>query len=105
MPQPGEDYYDDSSTPPPATKSGADAPKDGDGEDDGAKTSILPRSFFPNEDLKVGDKCDVEVKAIHENDVEVEYAMDSKDDQEDQPQEQEVAPQGGDDGSMSSMMG
>jgi hypothetical protein len=58
-------YYDDS---PPG---GAAADAQGD---DGAKTAILPKSLFGRE-LKPGDKCDVEICAVHENDYEVKGCL------------------------------
>ena len=111
MPQPGEDYYndggDDSSAAAPADQNKGES-------GDGGKTSILPRSFFAGKDLKVGDKIEVEVSGIHENDVEVTASDEGSDEEESQetPEqesaEQPEAPDGGEppasDGSMSSMM-
>lgn len=96
MPQDSENYYDDSGTTPTPSPSS-------DSTD--VKTSILPKSFFGGRDLKVGYKCDVEVTAIHENDVEVKGCDtpdedDSEDNESTEPQE--APPESGDD--MSSMM-
>jgi hypothetical protein len=106
MPPQSEDNYDDSPTPPPAATPDKSAPQDDD--DDGGKTSILPRSFFAGKDLKVGDKCDVTVTAIHENDVEV-APCDPSDKEDDQPPAEEDstppdAPAPPQEGSMASMM-
>lgn len=110
MPPESEDLYGDAQ-PPAAT---SDAPQSKDGDDDGGSTSILPRSFFAGKDLKVGDKCDVTITAIHENDVEVEPCEggEKDEDEEDPPKDysDEAPPpaaggdSGGDDGGMSSMM-
>lgn len=104
MPPDSEDLYGDAQ-PAPAATPDKSAPKDGD--DDGATTSILPRSFFAGKDLKVGDKCDVTVTAIHENDVEVSPCGegDDKPEEDGQPPEAASPPAAPpDDGSMASMM-
>ena len=67
MPANSEDYYDDS--PAPAAAAGGDKPEAKEG-DEGGKTFIVPKSAFGGRDIKPGDKCDIEVKAVHENDVE-----------------------------------
>lgn len=50
----------------------APAPQEQPQPDDGdaAKTAILPKSLFGKE-LKPGDKCDIEVVAVHEQDYEI----------------------------------
>lgn len=66
MATPGEDLYNDGGNEAPALKSG-----DTEGKDEmDTKTSILPRDFFHG-DMKPGDKCDVEIVAVHDNEVEV----------------------------------
>lgn len=67
MPAPGEDYYNDG--PPAAAAPGGDQPEAKEG-DEGGQTFIVPKSAFGGRELKPGDKCDIEVKAVHENDVE-----------------------------------
>ena len=110
MPPDREDNYDDSPTPPPAATKEAGAPKDGGDDDDGGKTSILPRSFFGGKDLKPGDKCEVTVSAVHENDVEVTPCDSGDDESEEQPPDEEGGDQPPDaaaapmPGSMASMM-
>lgn len=46
--------------------------------EEGDDTSLLPRSMFPKEDLKVGDTCEFKVVSIIEDEVEVAYANESK---------------------------
>ena len=49
---------------------GGDAPEKTDSDkpdDSGAKTGLLPKSLFGHE-LRPGDKCDIEVVAVHEQD-------------------------------------
>lgn len=70
-------YYDD------GPGDGAPAPAQKDEEaDSGSKTALLPKSLFGH-DLKVGDKCDVEICAVHEDDYEVKgcYGHDDDDKQ------------------------
>lgn len=109
MPPESEDLYGDASAPAATS----DQPASKDGDDDGGSTSILPRSFFAGKDLKVGDKCDVTITAIHENDVEVQPCDSSDKDEDEAPADDEPSETpppaasgdaGGDDGSMSSMM-
>lgn len=103
-----EDLYGDAQAPAATS----DQPASKDGADDGKSTSILPRSFFAGKDLKVGDKCDVTVTAIHENDVEVEpcdSGDEEKPEEDAQPDESQTPPpaasgDAGGDGGMSSMM-
>lgn len=109
MPPDSEDLYGDASAPAATS----DQPASKDGDDDGTSTSILPRSFFAGKDVKVGDKVEVTVSAIHENDVEVAPTDAGGDDEEapdDSREPSETPPpaasgdDGGDDGGMSSMM-
>jgi hypothetical protein len=79
-----QNYYDDS------PDSQAPSPS-ADSTD--VKTSILPKSFFGGRDLKVGLKCDVEITAIHENDVEVKgCSSPDEDDTDSQDDESTEAP-------------
>jgi len=85
MPSKDSDLYDDSPAPT-ATSQGAD---EGAGDTD-TKTSILPRSFFEGKELNPGDKAEVEIVAVHDNDYEVMAAgagddEDSEDEGMDQP--------------------
>ncbi len=88
-----ENYYDDS---PSSDSSGSGPGADGMDTMDG-KTSILPRSFFckNGQDLKPGDKCDVEVVSIHEDSVEVKPVA-GKDDDDEAPSEAPPAAATGD---------
>lgn len=73
MPQDAS-YYDDT----PGNSSPAAAAKDQE-DDSGSKTALLPKSLFGH-DLKPGDKCDVEVTAVHEDDYEVKGCYGHDDD-------------------------
>ncbi len=95
---PEENLYDDSPDQPESQKPEAKS-------DEGMKTSILPKDFFSGKDLKPGDKCDIEIVAIHDNDIEVKGcgSSDEGKEKEEQPEEspeQPSSPEGG----MSSMM-
>ena len=77
-------YYDDAP--------GADAPEKpspGQPDDSDSKTGLLPKSLFGRE-LKPGDKCDIEVVAVHEQDYAVKGCEGHGDDEK--PEE----PEGGD---------
>lgn len=103
-----EDLYNDSPDKP--SGDAGDKPQSNEAGD-GSETSILPKSFFSGKDLKPGDKCDVEIVAIHDNDVEVRGcdSSDTESDNEDSSEGGQEEP--GDSsgppsaaGSMSSMM-
>jgi hypothetical protein len=97
MPAQPEDYYNDGPDAQAANAPAPEAPTD-----DGAKTSILPKSFFAD-DVKVGDQMNVKVTAVHDNDVEVEPATgDGDEDDSGAPPETQAPPP--DEGSMQSMM-
>lgn len=108
MPPDSEDLYGDAQD----SQAPADKPTPKDGDDDGSSTSILPRSFFAGKDLKVGDKVEATVTAIHENDVEVSPTGSGDDEQPEEDDEPSDTPPpaqsggdaGGGDGSMASMM-
>ena len=85
MPADNTDNYDDSPAPP--ATDGADQPEGQDADKDG-QTSILPKSFFSGKDLKPGDKCDVTVVRIHENDVEVAPCEDKGEEEQPPPGEE-----------------
>ena len=100
MPNDNSDNYDDS--PAPAASDGGDMPEESKTDKDG-QTSILPKSFFGGKDIKPGDKCDVEVVRVHENDVEVAPCSGHEDDEDSEmpgEQPEPAAPPS----SMSSMM-
>jgi hypothetical protein len=59
--------YDDS--PAPAVAPPGDQPEGKEGDED-RPTFIVPKSAFGGKDIKPGDKCDIEVCMVHENDVE-----------------------------------
>jgi hypothetical protein len=99
MPTEPEDYYDDA----PAAAPNEPTEPPGPSEEDQAKTSILPKSFFAD-DAKPGDKCVVEVTAVHDGDVEVKYFSKEEEPGEPEPPEAEAAaPEAPD--SMAGMLG
>lgn len=73
MPQ--DDMYDDGPAAAPE-ESAASEPAESSGD---SKTSILPRSFF-SEELKPGDKREVEIVAVHDSDYECKPADDAEPD-------------------------
>lgn len=96
-----ENYYDDSPEPAAAPEGGQPEAKEGD---EGGQTFIAPRSAFMGKELKPGDRCDVEVVAVHENDIELK-GCEQGDESAEKPQP-EAAPEmgGGDGGGMASLM-
>jgi hypothetical protein len=72
--------------------------KDDDSAGAGMETALLPKSLFHGKDLKPGDKCDVTIVRVLEDQVEVEGCEDEG--QEEQPPEEgEIQPpEGGGDG-------
>jgi hypothetical protein len=88
-------YYDDA----PAGGSGK-TPSEGSDENSGSKTALIPKSLFGH-DLKPGDKCDIEVVAVHEQDYAVKGCSGHEDEKpEDGGGEGEPQPEG----SMTSML-
>lgn len=61
-------YYDDAPAAPGQAPEGKAEPDAAAGDE--AKTAIIPKSIFGS-DLKPGDKCDIEVTAVHEDSYEV----------------------------------
>lgn len=81
-------HYDDS---PPTSSQVPEGKAEPDADDTGgSKTAILPKSIFGG-DLKPGDKCDVEITAVHEDSYEVK-GCEGHDDKEPQPGGDEPEP-------------
>ena len=74
----------------------------------GEQTAILPKSILAGKEFKPGEEVVLKIVAIHDNDVEVEYASEegSKEEEAGETPEQEMAEQkgGGGYGSPSSDM-
>jgi hypothetical protein len=47
-------------------------------EKDESQTALLPKSFFGSKDLKPGHKCTVEIVRLFEDEAEVKYLPESK---------------------------
>jgi hypothetical protein len=82
MSSPG--YFDQDEGAPPA---GPQEPQDGGGDahdqdQDSEQTALLPKSFFREEDLHPGYKCEVEVTAVHEEEVSVKMAETKSEEEE-----------------------
>jgi hypothetical protein len=60
---------------------------DGSMEESDENTTLVPKSFFGGKDLEVGKKCEVEVVALYEDEVEVKYVKHK--DKEEKPDEPE----------------
>ncbi|HUD74610.1 MAG TPA: hypothetical protein VMQ76_06010 [Terracidiphilus sp.] len=84
-----KNYYGDDGAQP--AKPAAAPEKDDDSAGAGMETALLPKSLFHGKDLKPGDKCDITVVRVHEDQVEVEGCEGGEEDEE-QPQEQGGAP-------------
>jgi len=52
---------------------GPPAPKEAEAKPE-SSTGILPKSILAGKDFKVGDEVVLKIVALHDNDVEVEYA-------------------------------
>lgn len=63
------DLYDDS---PESAAEGEPQSESGD-----SSTSILPKQFFQGKDLQPGGRCEVEIKRVHDDSVEVAYVPES----------------------------
>lgn len=99
MPSQTENYYDDA----PADAGAASPEKpEAKASDEGGQTSILPKSFFSGE-VKPGDKCDIEVVAVHEGDVEVK-GCEKDDEHQEKPDDSEPPEPAAAPSEMSSMM-
>lgn len=63
-----DDLYSDDAEPSPAPQESGE-----ENEDAAQSTGLLPKSFFQGKDLEPGKKCEVEIVAEHEDEVEVRY--------------------------------
>jgi hypothetical protein len=80
------DYMD----PNEGGETSADKPMADKPQDDGAETSLLPKSFFGKAgDLEPGAECCVKIVAIHGDEIEVEYCKkdESKDENSNAPED------------------
>jgi len=94
--------YDDA--PAPAATTPGDKPGEKEGDEDG-QTFIVPRSAFSGKDVKPGYKCDIEVTAVHENDVECKPCEGHEDEEKEEPEmDQAPAAPAPAEGGMASMM-
>ncbi len=57
---------------------GMPEPDESDSEESSEETALLPKSFFPDEP-EVGKVCKVEVVHVYEDEVEVKYSTEDKD--------------------------
>ena len=92
------DYFSDGA--PAAQEGGGEPEAKSDGQ-----TAILPKSILAGKDFKVGEEVVLKIVAMHENDVEVEYASSEEGGGEEsysEPTETATAPTG--ESSMASMM-
>lgn len=65
-PGPSGDYFDDGGGAEPKTEE--------KGERYSGETAILPKTVLGGKEFKVGEEVVLKIVAMHENDVEVEYA-------------------------------
>jgi len=93
----GEDNYSDAPATAPSTP---DASKDNDADEEGGgETALLPKSLCP--DMKPGDTIPVKVVRIHEDQYEVSYEPEKKEETEEPMAPEAPAGEGGE---MESMM-
>jgi hypothetical protein len=86
MPQ---DYFDDASQGTSDNSPGAEPMRKADDS-----TALLPKNFFPNpEDKKPGDRCEIEVVRVHDDEVAVKYVQHDEEEnaEAEQPAEGESA--------------
>lgn len=100
-PAPPEDMFTDG--PEPAAPKTAETDEPGENH-----TAVLPKSILAGKDFKPGEEVVLKIVAIHDNDVEVEYAPEKGSEETKAEPEEEVAPtppeSGGGDQEMASMM-
>jgi hypothetical protein len=73
---PDDNLYDDAPAAQPPSRAPAPPGAAADEKDDEAgteATALLPKDFFPSEGVEVGDRCTVEVTAVHDEEVSVKY--------------------------------
>jgi len=63
-------YYDDAPAPSSQAPEGKPEP---DADASKTETALLPKSIFGGRDLKPGDKCDIEIVSVHEDDYAVKH--------------------------------
>ncbi len=68
-----------------------EAPKETEAPAEG-QTAILPKSILAGKDFKPGEEIVLKITAIHDNDVEVEYASEGGKEEQMEPPPQEAAP-------------
>jgi len=96
-----EDLYD--------TEGARPAPREeearGDQEDRAEEaTALLPKQFFAGHEPEVGDRCEVEVTAVHEEEVSVKYVTEHEGEEEAEAKGKQPAMAGGPPGSMQSYL-
>lgn len=79
-----------------APPEGAAGPKESEQAGDG-QTAILPKSILAGKEFKPGEEVVLKIVAIHDNDVEVEYATEegSKEEEAGETPKEEAAEKGG----------
>jgi hypothetical protein len=86
-----KNYYSDDDGAPAAKPQtqGDDSPESG------SETALLPKSLFHGKDLKPGDKCDITVVRVLEDQIEVEGCEDSEEEEPQQPEQASMPEDGG----------
>lgn len=82
MEQDNSYYGNGSDTPDEAGAQSPDSTQNSSEPTDNAQTALLPKEFFGDKELNVGDECKIKIVHIYEDEVEVEYEMDDKPDSE-----------------------
>src|SRR5574342_131837 len=61
-------------------------------EDEGEATALLPKSILGGKEFKPGEEVVLQIKAVYDDEVEVAYAKEKKDDKEDMSMDKETKP-------------
>lgn len=58
-------------------------------QDAKSATALVPKEFFEGKDLKPGDRCEVEIAAIHDEEVSLKYVGDHEEEERSEETEPE----------------
>lgn len=77
-----EDLYANEGMEPnkPTAEADPEDKAEGEGEDMGEQTALLPKSILAGKSFKVGDEVVLKITGMHENEIQVEYATEKSKD-------------------------
>jgi hypothetical protein len=79
------DYFDSEEAQAPtatAEPQGNEGGEQHDDEQEKDQSALLPKSFFPTDDLKPGYRCEIEVEAVHSEEVSCRWLGSAEEDEE-----------------------